>query len=374
MKLLLTDRFCDRAKSHKAQIDYFDETVPGLALRVSVKRKSWTLHYVQDGRQRRLTFGQYPAISLAAARRMAIEAKGDVAEGVDPAVEADTLKAISEEYLRRSGSKLRSVEWQERVLNRLVYPVMGDKPITDIRRTDIIRLLDQIEDENGAVMADRTMALIRRVMNWHAARSDEFRSPIVRGMARAQAKARDRILTDDEVRAVWAVNGDGSVFASFIRFLLLTGARRTEASHMQWAEIKGADWTLPAARNKTKLDLIRPLSGLALAALPPKTGAFVFGGGEPLGNIYWRKLVFDKAVGLPHWTLHDLRRTARSLMSRAGVTSDIAERCLGHVIGGVRGIYDRQEYHAEKRRAFEALAVLVERIVEPRENVVGIRR
>ena len=65
------------------------------------------------------------------------------------------------------------------------------------------------------------------------------------------------------------------------------------------------------------------------------------------------------------WTLHDLRRTARSLMSRAGVSADVAERCLGHVISGVRGTYDRHAYFDEKKRAFEGLAALVERIINP---------
>ena len=82
---------------------------------------------------------------------------------------------------------------------------------------------------------------------------------------------------------------------------------------------------------------------------------------------------FDRASGVTGWTLHDLRRTARSLMSRAGVPSDHAERCLGHVIGGVRGTYDRHEYHEEKRLAFEALASLIARIIDPQPNVVAMR-
>src|SRR5262249_24526343 len=80
-----------------------------------------------------------------------------------------------------------------------------------------------------------------------------------------------------------------------------------------------------------------------------------------------------EAKALPRWTLHDLRRTARTLMSRAGVDPDTAERCLGHVIGGVRGTYDRHEYHDEKKRAFETLAALIERIVNPQPNVVPLK-
>jgi integrase len=93
-----------------------------------------------------------------------------------------------------------------------------------------------------------------------------------------------------------------------------------------------------------------------------------------LSGVSWLKSDFDAASGVSDWCLHDLRRTARSLMSRAGVNSDHAERCLGHVIGGVRGVYDRYEYHKEKAEAFEAVASLIERIVHPHENVVPLTR
>jgi integrase len=137
---------------------------------------------------------------------------------------------------------------------------------------------------------------------------------------------------------------------------------------MTWAEIDGSDWVLPAARNKTKVDLVRPLSRAAQAILAtlPKVGEFVWspnGGSRALTSFSDYKDTFDKASGVKGYRLHDLRRTARSLMSRAGVPTDHAERCLGHVIGGVRGVYDRHEYHAEKARAFEALAGIIERIV-----------
>src|SRR5947209_13407122 len=89
---------------------------------------------------------------------------------------------------------------------------------------------------------------------------------------------------------------------------------------------------------------------------------------------HWSKLSFDRACGVNGWTIHDLRRTARSLMSRAGVNADVAERCLGHVIPGVRGVYDRHRYIDEMRQAFEALATQIERIVDPQPNVIGLRQ
>ncbi len=147
---------------------------------------------------------------------------------------------------------------------------------------------------------------------------------------------------------------------------------------MEWSEITNGDWTLPAARNKTAQDFVRPLSGAAQTVLDPlpRRGTWVFtrSGTAALGGFSLLKTDFDNACAVNGWTLHDLRRTARSLMSRAGVPSDHAERCLGHVIGGVRGVYDRFEYLEEKRLAFEALASLIARIVDPQPNVVAIHR
>jgi integrase len=265
----------------------------------------------------------------------------------------------------------------------LVYPRLGDRPITEVRRSDVVRLLDMIEDENGPVMADHALAYLRRVFNWHASRSDEFLSPIVRGMARTKPKerARERVLSDDELRIVWAVAERPGIFGRFVRFVLLTASRLREAAKMERSEIDKADWTLPAARNKTKVDLVRPLSRAAIAVLPAGNGPFVFSinGKSPIGGFSKRKRLFDAAVTakagapLPNWTAHDLRRTARSLMSRAGVPNDHAERCLGHVIPGIRGIYDRHDFYDEKARAFEALAGIVDRIVNPRDNVLQMK-
>jgi integrase len=371
MKRQLTDRFCAGAKPRdgETQTDYFDAQVSGLALRVSEGRKSWSLHYTIGGKRRRLTFGTYPALSLIGARTHADEARAAIVGGRDPTpVAAETLKHVCELYQSREGGKLRTAGWRQGVLDRHVYPALGARPIAEIRRSEIVRLLDQIEEDSGPAMATQTLALIRTVMNWHAARSDDFLSPVVRGMARTQRseQARERILTDDELRRIW--NADGGMFGDYVRFLLLTAARRNEVAGMTWAELDGGDWVLPAARNKTGVELVRPLSRAAQAILDtlPKAGEFVWspnGSGKALTNFSNYKTAFDKACGVKGWRLHDARRTARSLMSKAGVNKDHAERCLGHVIGGVRGVYDRHEYYTEKAQAFEALAALIERIV-----------
>jgi len=383
MKRHLTDRFCATAKARdgEAQTDYFDTQVSGLALRVSRwDRKSWTLHYSLAGTRKRLTFGSYPGLGLAGARTRADEAKAAIAAGHVPSLAAtETLKDICESYLAREGDKLRNTKWRKGVLDRHVYPVLGSRPIAEIRRSEIVRLLDVVEEGSGPSMATQTLSLVRKIMNWHATRSDDFVSPIVRGMARTDRseQARDRILSDGELRKIWTTHS--GVFSDYVRFLLLTAARRNEAAQMTWAEIAKGDWTLPATRNKTGVDLVRPLSRQAQAILAslPKAGKFVWsthGGAVPIGGFAQFKRKFDKAAGISDYTLHELRRTARSLMSRAGVPTDHAERCLGHVIGGVRGVYDRHEYHREKAQAFEALAGSIERIVSGGGDVVQMRR
>jgi integrase len=355
-------------------------------------RRGFCIRYRFFGVPRKLTLP--PGITLAVARKLAADAMYEVSQGRDPADErkaevekaerarADTLRSVVEEYLARE-KRLRTINQRKRIFERLVYPVLGSgRQISSIKRKDIIRLLDHIEDKHGTRTADYALACLSRLFNWHAIRDDEFTSPIVRGMRRQNTKqaARTRVLSDDELRRVWAAASAEGPFPAYIKFLLLTSARRSEAADMTWGEIDGADWTLPAARNKTAVDLVRPLSKAAqeISAERPRIVAcpFVFtsDGRSALGSFSRQKQRFDAACGVTDWTIHDLRRTARSLMSRAGVSPDHAERCLGHVIGGVRETYDRHAYHTEKQRAFEALAAQIERIVNPPQgDVVPLR-
>jgi integrase len=385
-KRSLTDRFCQHAKvaDGEVQTDYYDEGCPGLALRVSGRSKTWTYFVTIGTKRHRLRLGTYPATSLARAHTLADGAKADLEARRDPRASLatpETLRSVGEEWVGREGKGLRTGNTRKATLERLVYPTLGDRPIADIRRSEIVRLLDGIEDTQGPAAADKTLAFIRAVMNWYASRSDDFRSPIVRGMARTKPRerARARILTDDEIRTVWTVAEGQGPFGKLVQFLLLTGARRTEAAAMPWTELDGDQWLLPGPRNKTKLDLVRPLPPTALAVLGPRPpdAVFVFstdGGATPLSGFSKFKLTFDKACGVTDYTIHDLRRSARSLMSRAGVPTDHAERVLGHVIGGVRGTYDRHEYLDEKRDALASLARLVDRIIAGRPTELKLVR
>jgi integrase len=356
-------------------------------------RKGFALRYRHNSVPRKLTL---PAgISLAAARKLAADALYQVAQGIDPAeakkaaavnaavAKANTVVAVCEEYLKREGKRLRTVDQRVSIFRRLVYPAIGDRPIDSVRRSDLVKLLDRIEDKSGERMADVTLAALTRVFNWHATRSDEFRSPVVRGMGRQDVKAhrRDRVLTDDELRKVWtAASATDGPFGVLVKFLLLTTARRNEAAAMRWPEV-GSDgvWTLPPSRSKTKVEVVRPLSKAAQALLDEQPRilncdfAFTSNGHTAITSFSGPKARLDAESGVTGWRLHDLRRTSRSLLSRAGVNSDVAERCLGHAMPVIRGIYDKHPFVDEMRHAFEALAALIERIVDPQPNVLALR-
>lgn len=349
--------------------------------------KSFAVRFRIFGRTRKLTLGTVQ-IGLAEARALAADAMLAVAKGVDPgaakaaarakALDAreDTVKNISLNYLRREGPKLRTGKIRERVLEKLVFPHIGSVPIESVKRSDLVRLFDKIEDKNGPRQADSCLAYLRKIMNWHASRSDEFRSPIIRGMGRYNSKAheRERVLTDGELQAVWKAAEAADVFGSLVRFLLLSACRRAEATGLTWSELEGDLWRLPAARNKGKQELVRPLSKAARAIVddqPKIEGTeFVF---RSIGFSQAKKK-FDLACGVSGWRVHDLRRTSRTLMSRAGVSVDTAERVLGHVIGGVRRVYDIHPYVPEMRHAVEALSTAIQNIVSPTDNVTPMRR
>ena len=355
--------------------------------------KGFAVRYRFSGRTRRLVL--QTGVTLAQARRLAADAMFAVAQGRDPAVAkqqakdkaataaADTVRVIGDEYLKREGSKLRTVGRYADILRRLVYPHLGDRQITSIRRSEINRLLDRIEDHNGPVQAHHSLGVIRRVFSWHAARSDDFNSPIVRGMGRIKPseRARARILSDAELQQVWAAAGaTPGPFGPLVKFLLLTAARRCEASGLRWSEITGDGWLLPEERNKTKVELLRPLSSAARRLLDDLQRfegcdfVFTWDGRRPITGFSKPKRELDALCGVRGWCLHDLRRSSRSLLSRAGVNVDTAERCLGHVIPGVRGTYDRHQYQAEMLHAFEALAARINQVVNsPGGNVVPLR-
>ena len=341
------------------------------------------------GRQsvRSLSFAATVSAQLS---KLAADAMHEVALGVDPTetkkiakakaatAATNTFAAICEQYIKREHGKLRSARPRERWLNKVILPALGNRQIDSIRRSDIVRLLDKVEDQSGACSADAVLQILRRVFNWWSLRHEDFKSPIVAGMRRyaVAENVRERVLNDDEIRKIWTATGGGDCYESFIRFALLSGARRNECAKITFDEIKDGVWTLPAARSKTGTEIVRPLSKAALEIIEsmPRLGPHIFGiDGRPLTAFGRRKAAFDKKCGFSDWTQHDLRRTARTLLSRSGVDADIAERCLGHAMTVITRTYDRHDYKPQMLAAYEKLSAMISSIVDPTDRVVPMR-
>jgi integrase len=376
----LTDLKVKNAKP-EATRQYLSDNGSGLylAIQPSGHKSFVTFLRLKGGKQIKVTHGEAGVMTLHDARERNAAAIKQAKLGNDPraekkqakinqqATQANSFAAVAEMYLGSNKVRnLRSVKQYRDNLHRLAFPHIGDRPITEIKRSEVIKALDHIERHSGARSADVALSAIRCVMNFYAIRDEDYRSPLVKNMGRVDPDnpgRKPRKLADDEIRKLWASGN------RFVRFLLLTGCRRSEAAKMKWREVTGNMWLLPAARNKVKLDLTRPLSDMAIDALGERgeDDDFVFSNspGKPMCSFSRIKKRLDKASGVTGWCWHDLRHTAKSLMSRAQVPSDHSEQALGHVLPGLKGRYDHHDFIAERGRALETLAGLLRLIIDP---------
>ena len=280
-------------------------------------------------------------------------------------------------------SRRRSADYIKNYLKLHILPAWGGRDFESIRRNDVAKLLDHVEDNSGKEAADFCLKVFSGIANWYATRHEDYASPVIRGMRRSSQKerARDRKLNDDELRAVWKQAEANGPFGAFIRLLLLTGQRRDKVVKIKWDDLTAdGTWIIETeAREKGNAgELVLPQVALDIINAQPRLvgNAYLFPGKgkSAMRGFAKRKESFcAKLPPMPNWTLHDLRRTARSLMTRAGVRDDHAERVLGHVIGGVAGIYNRHEYREEKAHALRALAALIDKIVNPpADNVLSL--
>jgi integrase len=343
------------------------------------------------GKQVWAKIGTADVLKIEDAREKAREAIGRIKKGLEPfeppAVEPDTVADVIANWLRRhvEANKLRRGGEMRRLLEKHVIPVWGRRPFAEIRRSDIARLLDAVEDAHGPWIADAVLSTLRAVASWYATRHDTYVPPFTKNMRRvpAQDRKRSRILFDDELRRVWlAAEAENSVFAKFVMLLLLTAQRREKVATMRWSDLSDDGvWTIrtESAREKGHAGSLKlPKLAMQIVRSLPRfaSNEFVFAGrrlGEPIAGFAPLHTAFKARCGVEDWVLHDLRRNARSLLSRTDVRPDIAERCLGHTVGGaIAQTYDRHDYRDEMGNALAKLAALIETIVrgEPGGNVL----
>ena len=383
--------------------EYFDERLPGFGMRVTASDvRSWFVFYRVDGRQIRQTLGRYPAVGLSDARERAREALGLVERGRDPRTEvereqqaqarhrANTFRAVAEEFKARHLDRLRrgGEVWQ--AIERDVMPEWRNRPVRDIGRRDVFSLLDRLEDSAGDYARNRRLAAIRRMFNWMLERELVDANPAAR-ITLLDEKRRQRVLTDEEIRAIWAASLLLPYPAGpFVRLLLITGQRRGEVAGMRRAEVNRDEalWTVPGERMKGGLPHEVPLPPLALAELDalPTVGDCLLSSGrgsdKPIAGFSDIKTAIAEArddqgravaAKVADWRLHDLRRTMRTTLSKLRITPEIAERCIGHVPAGVRAVYDLHDFRDEKRDALERWARHLAGLVDPpASNVVSL--
>ena len=360
---------------------YPDPRMPGLYVRVhpSGRRVFCAVARDPNGKQKWVTIGDTTTHTIDAAREVAQEKIGAIKIGAS-LNGVETFEVVAEEWFKRHVEKngLITAPDIRGYLNRVLIQQWGGREFVSIKRSDIATLMDDVEDNSGVTASDYVLSLISGICTWYAKRHDDYTSPIIRGMRRASPKerARDRILTDDELRAIWKTAAANGSFGAFIRVALLTGQRREKVITMRHQDIVKGEWTIPSVKRgkNTAGSLVLPKEALDIINAQPRFAGnpyvFAGGGSRYMSGVSKRKECFDRRAGVSGWTIHDLRRTAKSLMQRAGVRPDISERVLGHVIKGVEGVYDRHSYQEEKAHALNALAGLLATIINPPANNV----
>lgn len=408
--ILLTDAKIKGLKPPSSgQAEVSDSLVPGLRIRMGTSgAQTFILRKRVAGKVRNITIGRYgPRFTLADARKKARTLLSDIEAGGDPAPlrrransAALTFSALLPEYLAAKSDR-RSVGEMKRILERYVQPQLGDRMADAVTRGDVTRLIDEIA-ASAPVMARNVHAQLSAFYTWAMPRLDRLQANPCRDAGRPPAPpARDRVLSEDELRALWAIADDEPApWGPALKLLMLTGARRDEVFNADRAEfnLKAREWMIPAARAKNGLPHIIPLSEQAvrvvkaIAAIEGSAKLFVARGNDERGpsgfskaTARLRSAMAEKleipSTDLPRWTLHDIRRTVATGMQRLGIRLEVTEAVLNHVSGtrgGIAGVYQRHDWKSEKRTALEAWARELDRIRRGRRgsasNVVKLER
>ncbi|SFK28597.1 tyrosine-type recombinase/integrase [Methylocapsa palsarum] len=401
----LTVRTLETIRPGEARKEVPDGLVRGLYYILQPSGKAgWAVRYRVSGVSRKMTLGTYPALSLKAARDLAAKALVKVAGGEDPAaakqfakaakqspLDHDLVEKVAEQFIARHIKASMRPSWAreaERMMRKEVIASWRGRKLSEIRKADIHELLDSIVDRPAPIVANRVLAIFRRMCGWAVERGIIEASPCLGIRSPSPERSRDRVLDDVELRAVWlAAEGLGWPFGRIIQLLILTGQRLGEVSEMRWSELDFTTrtWTLPKERCKNGQAHQVPLSPQALAILEglPRIGGasdFVFttNGRTPVSGFSKARAHLGAALpAAPHWTFHDLRRTAATGMARLGVSIPVIEKILNHRSGsfaGIVGIYQRHGFADEKRVALETWGRFVETLVngEPAGNVAAL--
>lgn len=428
MAVRIMKRTVDAIEPRDRDQFYWDNTLKGFGLKVSkAGRKVYVLQYRMGGRgsvERRITIGEHGSPwTPDDARKRAEEILRQVEDGVDPAAAKDaenipqeapkdTMAELLPDFIER-WSKPHNRSWREnqRMINAYIQPRWKERRIGEIKRTDVVNLLDEIVARGAPIQANRVLALLRKFFNWSIERGLIESSPVNHMKAPAPENERDRWLSKAEIVNLWeACDAVGRPFGPFVKLLLLTGQRRDEVANMRWDEIDVTNrmWTITKESSKNKRSHLVPLSPAVLKIIedlpriparqamekekpedvPQSAFVFTTTGATPVSGFGRIKARIDelmlkaetrraaeegrKPVVTPDWVFHDLRRTlATHAAEELGIAPHVVDKILNHVSGTIRGVaavYNRAEYLEERRHALNAWAERVAELAKPPKN------
>lgn len=383
------------------RLDIADAVMTGLALRVMPSGvKSWCFIYRFGGKQRRMTIGRYPEIDLMKARQIVRKGKENIALGDDPftmreekifaqmskAEEEITVQKLYEDFFELYAEKYhKRPKDTKRWFERHILPALGDKPIKEVRRRDVVKLIDGIKASKRPSGANHVLAQLRKMFNW-AIERDLLESNVCSHISKpVPIKGRERVFTRQEIKQFWnACNALDYPYGPLCQILLLTGQRCNEIAKIKKAYIDFEEKIirLPAENVKAGRTQDIPLSDFAISilkSLPQFKGPFIFTtthGKKAVAGFGKTKSKIKKHFKAEDWRYHDLRRCCATGMAELGVPLHTISRVLGHAEGGVTRIYARHSYLPEKRKALDLWAAHVWNIVhkdnQP-DNVISIR-
>jgi integrase len=377
----------------------------GLEVRVTDKGvKTWSVRYYRpsDGYRVRIKLGTFPAMGLEAARVECRAIRVALDKQQDPSIErekrkgADTFRALAEEYLATYAKNKRSREETRRILEREWYPKIGAMKANEVQRLTITKVLEDIAIKREApVAANRALAAVRGVYNWAVTTGRLEHTPIVKMKRLGEEEARTRFLNIDELRQLWASLPGLPItdnIRDIVRLCLITGQRVGEVAGLRKSEVNrdGSIWILPKDRTKNGVAHSVPLSDAAMAIIEPRLkgrGQCLFPNrlseSEPLWASAPNKALQRNIarIGIPTFTVHDLRRTVNTHMARLGVNAETRSRVLNHVSAKrasiTEAVYNSHSYDLEKRAALEAwareLIAIVSAVPSQSGNVVEMK-
>ena len=361
----------------------------GLYLRIANNSIGyWVIRYTINKKRREVTVGKYPDLSLADAKFEAARIKVDVSNGIDPIAEKkrnetpqfNTVDDLAADWIKECEKRLKHPNIPRRVYTKDIAPTIGELGIDQVTPRDIRAIINKIAESNRPTIANDCLMYCKQLFR-HAIKLDLRTSNPAEAFTVSDAggaeKSRSRALSVEEISLMFkCLRENHNQFTRenylAVALLLCLGIRKGELVAAKWHEFDfdGALWHIPQERSKTGRGISVPLAPIIIEWLkelqiraygsefvfPNRRASKRFGHISPdTINAAIQKLFREEKMPVAHFTVHDLRRTCRSLLAESGVPGHVAERCLNHKLKGVEGIYDRYDYLDERRKALELI-------------------